>query len=292
MTKIINRISLVIFICTSVVCYANGSCIRNNTRSLSSDSAIEQKDTVYIQSSGDLVICSGQITNRVKLPEVIGYEDFNIYRNECKQIVIKYSSSNHVSLIFMFIDLVKDDPFFVTHLVMVSPCQTCDPFTIKTYEMPLNIALDNEDKSDFFEDLIDEQLLSNQILSRKLVESIKLNELLNYSSNIQEFEYSISVELLEGVINEQPILNSNVVKYNDLAFDLARGKAFEQSSFLLERIIAKFPNRTVAYINLGDAYWGLKEKDNAKQAYQKYIELMKASSKESKIPERVFERVK
>ncbi len=292
MTKIINKFLLILLICTSVVCYANLDCVRNNTKRISRDYVIEQKDTIYIQPSRDLVIHSRQRTNRIKLPDIIGYEDFNIYRNDYKQIIIKYSSSSHVSSILMFIDLTKKDLFLVKHLVLVSPCQTCDPFTIKTYEVPLNTILNKEDKSDFFENLIDEQLLSNEILSRKLTEDINLNELLEYSSNIQKLECAVSSELLERVIKAQPILTSNVTNYNNLAFYLLRGKAFVQSSFLLERIIALFPNRTVAYINLGDAYWGLKQMSKAKKAYQKYISLMKASGKEAKIPKRVWERIK
>ncbi len=61
---------------------------------------------------------------------------------------------------------------------------------------------------------------------------------------------------------------------------------------VLEKILEKFPNRTVAYLNLGDAYWGLDDKAKAKEAYQTYIKQMKESGKEKKIPQVVLERVK
>ena len=48
----------------------------------------------------------------------------------------------------------------------------------------------------------------------------------------------------------------NLREYNDIAYYLEQSKAYDEAVFLLEKIIKEFPNRTVAYINLGDAYWG------------------------------------
>ena len=67
-----------------------------------------------------------------------------------------------------------------------------------------------------------------------------------------------------------------LVRYNDIAYYLEQAKAYEEAIFLLEKITKEAPNRTVAYINLGDAYWGIGEKEKAKKAYLTYIEQMKA----------------
>jgi len=93
-------------------------------------------------------------------------------------------------------------------------------------------------------------------------------------------------------LNYIGINTCNVQKINDIGYFLLEAGNFIQAKFILQNIICQFPNRIVAYINLGDAYYGLGEKDFAKQAYQKYIDLMKDSGKETKIPQRVFERVK
>jgi hypothetical protein len=55
--------------------------------------------------------------------------------------------------------------------------------------------------------------------------------------------------------------------------------------------IKKIPNRTVAYYNLGDAYWALGEKEKAIKAYTTYIEQMCHKGLQEKIPEVVLERV-
>ncbi|MHA7057234.1 tetratricopeptide repeat protein [Aquimarina sp. M1] len=83
----------------------------------------------------------------------------------------------------------------------------------------------------------------------------------------------------------------SIKNYNNLAYYLEQSKAYEEAVFLLEKITKEAPNRTVAYINLGDAYWGLEEEEKAKKAYQTYIEQMKANGKESKIPKTVLERM-
>ncbi len=88
------------------------------------------------------------------------------------------------------------------------------------------------------------------------------------------------------------ITSSNVIVYNDLAYYLEQYGLRSEAIHILEKIIITYPNRTVAYINLGDAYWGLGEQEQAKEAYEKYIELMKTNGKENKIPQRVYERIK
>ena len=46
----------------------------------------------------------------------------------------------------------------------------------------------------------------------------------------------------------------NLSSYNDIAYYLQQANANDEAIFLLEKIIEKFPNRTVAYLNLADAY--------------------------------------
>ncbi len=93
-------------------------------------------------------------------------------------------------------------------------------------------------------------------------------------------------------LNYVDINKSTVQKYNDIGFFLLEAKQYEQAIYILENVLYKYPNRIVAYINLGDAYWGLDNKSDAKEAYKKYIELMKANGKQSKIPQRIYNRVK
>ena len=82
-----------------------------------------------------------------------------------------------------------------------------------------------------------------------------------------------------------------LTQYNDIAYYLQKAGANEEAVYLLKKIVAKFPNRTVAYINLGDAYWELGEKEKARKAYTTYIEQMCNKGLQKKIPQEVLKRV-
>lgn len=77
---------------------------------------------------------------------------------------------------------------------------------------------------------------------------------------------------------------------NDLGFLFGETGYYEESIELLNAVIARNPTRTVAYLNLADSYWGLKNRELAAQAYKQYASLMSDAGKVSKIPGRVLER--
>lgn len=91
---------------------------------------------------------------------------------------------------------------------------------------------------------------------------------------------------------EKYYFKNDVTFTNNIAYFLERSGKYNHAIYFLKDIIKKNPNRTVAYYNLGDAYWGLNKKAKAKQAYKKYIELMENAGKNKKIPQKVKDRVK
>lgn len=88
--------------------------------------------------------------------------------------------------------------------------------------------------------------------------------------------------------NDLKYLNS----FNNIAYYLVQSKLYPEAIYLLKKIIKNFPKRTVAYINIGDAYWNSQHKEKAKDAYKIYREQMKEKGNEEKIPKRVFDRIK
>ncbi|HEX8545419.1 MAG TPA: hypothetical protein VF691_00580 [Cytophagaceae bacterium] len=99
------------------------------------------------------------------------------------------------------------------------------------------------------------------------------------------------IELLD-YLNFLGINKETVQKLNDMAYFFLEAKFPSNSIYLLENILSVYPERTVAYLNLADAYLLSDETTLAKEAYQKYISLMKKSGKGGNIPKRVFDRVK
>ncbi|QKF73927.1 hypothetical protein AFAEC_1775 [Aliarcobacter faecis] len=118
--------------------------------------------------------------------------------------------------------------------------------------------------------------------------NISLNEIKTRIQNNNRNNFS-TVSRYEAILNEIPISIKTLTQYNDIAYYLQQANANEEAIFLLEKIIEKYPNRTVAYLNLADAYLGKNNKEKAKENYKKYIELMKQDNKEEKIPKRVLE---
>lgn len=145
--------------------------------------------------------------------------------------------------------------------------------------------------------------------------NIKENQgiLINESNNVQDVDsevyksyysklvikYKSNVDILNLLgnpfisKNEKIFAKENVDTINNLAYYLFMSKSYNNSIYLLKNILQKYPNRIVAYLNLADNYWSIKEKEKAIYNYKKYIELIKSQNKDlKKIPQRVWERTK
>ncbi|WP_163004324.1 tetratricopeptide repeat protein [Pseudomonas viridiflava] len=78
---------------------------------------------------------------------------------------------------------------------------------------------------------------------------------------------------------------------NDLGFLFSESGHYAEAVELLKLVVLDNPDRIVAYLNLADAYWGMEKKAEAEANYQKYADLMVATGKKVKIPERVNIRI-
>ncbi|RAV30770.1 tetratricopeptide repeat protein [Sinomicrobium soli] len=102
----------------------------------------------------------------------------------------------------------------------------------------------------------------------------------------------LGIDRYKSLLGKIKLSEDNLTEYNDIAYYLEQAKAYDEAIFILKKIISKFPERTVAYINLGDAYWGVNNISKAKESYIKYINYIKKEGKDKKIPKRVMERIK
>lgn len=160
---------------------------------------------------------------------------------------------------------------------------------IKFY--PYEIGIDGSKFKPNFK-LYTEDSLSEKSKYEKIL-TIEYDSLRNLSS-FKGYKFRYSYEDLYLMTKEMPITISNVQKYNDLAYYLCKLKDNRMGAVvILRRVIEKFPDRVVTYLNLADAYWLIDCKEDAKESYQKYIDLMKSQQKDlSIIPKRVYERLK
>lgn len=120
-------------------------------------------------------------------------------------------------------------------------------------------------------------------------EQVKTN---SAADKVQQLEFISNEYVLNYLLENIPIDSKNLSKYNDIAYYLKQSKLYNASVFLLEEVISTFPDRTVAYINLGDAYKGLNNNEKANKAYERYVALMKRNDKENEIPQKVWDNIK
>ncbi len=87
------------------------------------------------------------------------------------------------------------------------------------------------------------------------------------------------------------IPKTQIATMNDIAFYMWKSSFYSGAIDLLNQVILADPERTPAYLNLGDALWDSNAKVEAIKNYGIYMQKMKQSGKENKIPERVCVRM-
>lgn len=121
-----------------------------------------------------------------------------------------------------------------------------------------------------------------------------LYSLLSSQKNLSDFVVSYQFSDINKMITEVPIKDDNIDQYNNLAYYLYKTKNGNQFAIvILKQIIQKYPQRTVAYLNLADSLWKAGRKDEACVNYKEYLLLMKSQKKDlNKVPKYVEERIK
>lgn len=103
-------------------------------------------------------------------------------------------------------------------------------------------------------------------------------------NNISKIEQQITT--LQCQLSSYNI--DDVVELNDAAFYLNQLGHPKVSLEILKKVIQLDPNRTVAYLNLADAYLALKNQSQAQSNYLIYANKMKKSGLSDQIPKRIF----
>jgi hypothetical protein len=136
----------------------------------------------------------------------------------------------------------------------------------------------------------DEKSTLNRLIEMGLCASIdspsNLEKALKDNQNI-----SIDKLYVDNQILLYPLDKNTVTSYNNNAFYLGKENRYDVAIYILNKVIDKYPNRMVAYINLGDLHWDNGSKKEAVKIYQDYIQKMNALGKEGKIPEKILKRV-
>ena len=97
-------------------------------------------------------------------------------------------------------------------------------------------------------------------------------------------------DFIERYIGEYGYSSASQQVFNDVAFFWQQAGFNTDAIWLLKKVISENPKRTVAYLNLADAYWEAGDKTSAGKNYKVYTDLMSENGKQAKVPDRVRQR--
>ncbi|MEG7363459.1 tetratricopeptide repeat protein [Pseudomonas citronellolis] len=218
------------------------------------------------------------------------------------------NTQNNFNLVYDYKDDTKD--FVLNALYSVQNNSQCDQSATAIYKIAspsIEKTLSKFDGTETFERLktIRKQLNSNESYGEKILTnqtlSIYENAMKEYKlRNKGKLKEIVSSLIESGGDSETCPPESYIIsKYylpQDLTFSNNLGFLFEQTGHyaeaitLLRKVSQDNPQRTVAYLNLADSYWGAENHASAKENYLHYVELMRSAGKGGKIPSRIFDR--
>ena len=144
---------------------------------------------------------------------------------------------------------------------------------------------------DVFLEKIKSLQITDSLILTSLEFFLKPNYTKKYDSKFAFKDSVFDLDVLKVIMNDIEVKKQTLIPYNNIAYYLQKAGSYKEAIYLLEKILKKYPNRTVAHYNLADAYWELGEKKQAIASYTTYIEQMCNAGKEKLIPLVVRDRV-
>ena len=137
------------------------------------------------------------------------------------------------------------------------------------------------------------QNISTKLLSKEFLQ--EYNELFTlYKNRSKKFKaYTndlISKEETKYSLIEKYFFTTDIELSNNIAFFFEKTGHWQEAIYLLQKILADSYKHTVAYYNLGDAYWALGQKEYALESYTSYVTRMRQEGKEHTIPSKILKR--
>jgi hypothetical protein len=221
---------------------------------------------------------------------------FTINTGNVNNLILETIKDGYLDRFKLYFEYQKNsNTFKLKKIYFLSFQEDCSHVLNRIYELKSkkfdNILLENFNANEMYDFLYKDpmfarkdiqmiKITSNEIKS--IYEKLKNNKKINYYDIFDDCN-------LEDNIYSKYFYDNNIELSNNISYYFQKAGYYNEAILLLEKIIKKFPNRTVAYLNLADAYNGINNKERAKENYEKYVNLMKQDKKENKIPQRVLE---
>lgn len=101
---------------------------------------------------------------------------------------------------------------------------------------------------------------------------------------IGDFEKVFGKDDVQQLLDDYPLSVKTLGSLNDIGYYLEQMNVLDAAEVMLKAILKTYPDRMVAYLNLGDVYRKLNQKDKAKEMYRVYSRKMGDKKLERQIP--------
>jgi len=240
----------------------------------------DNEDKVVLMRLNGEILIEIKFLNFIDREKRILYKDLNF--DNKKEILINISShEKYEEYEILTIDCDKLVSFFPKNLYTFK-------LNNKDKKLIEYIQNDNNYKPKYKTYCLDNSRYYLCKIEEYLIKDINKTNEFNIKNKIIKSYYSFK----NRIVNlKDTIDKKNVVNLNNIAYYLQKAGSNKEAVYLLEKILKKYPTRTVAHYNLADAYWALGDKKKAVASYKTYIEQMKEKGKTKRIPKIVKERV-
>lgn len=247
------------------------------------------QDHVMLENGLVTVHFGNKKSGSFELPEITALNNTSIGYTNPSELTIYYAGDRGL---YGTVNVFYKKEWCIKNINFYNPCQECEDQNFKILTKSINLPVKDIDSekleidSKGFKSLT---FFDNQGILKSYKDLKKLYaDLSRYSLLANRFNETVLLNFKKKF----PLSQSNLDDYNNIAFALSKNGNQKTAIELLKQIIAKFPGRTVAYLNLADSYWNIGEKDEAINNYKEYASLMKTQKKElTKIPGYVHARI-
>ncbi len=288
------------FNCASTNSYetTSSSVLKGNQYTLSCKT--NRLSTILIQKEiiGDKLILKLIIKRKNKIVvkknieinrSTFGYDSLPDIDLECSSggfnINYTFSFGNEYILFNHFIGEEDADNFYLKKIVFYGSSRNSLSFegskvlktiSINNYEIHTLASL--ELKPIYFKDNLQ---TVNELVLKPLVDSLRERSYFDIIGN---------EKLLTIITREIPVSKSNLLSYNEIESNLKRRELYSETIFLSKIVLQNHEN-SQSYLNMGDAYWSLRNEEDARKSYAKYIELMNSKERKTQIPKYIRKRL-
>ncbi|WP_276877845.1 tetratricopeptide repeat protein [Chryseobacterium joostei] len=247
------------------------------------------QDEVVLENGLVTVHFGNKKSGSFELPEITALGNTSLGYTNPSELTIYYGGDRGL---YGTVNVFYKKEWCIKNINFYNPCQECEDQNFKILTKSINLPVKD----------IDSDKLEIDSKGFKSLTFFDNQGILKPYKDLKKFYTDLSgYPLLANRFNEAVLLDfkkkftlsqRNLDDYNNIAFALSKNGNQKASIELLKQIITKFPDRTVAYLNLADSYWNIGEKDKAINNYKEYLTLMKTQKKDlKKIPRYVHSRI-